>query len=159
MIQNLQSKENENHEISKDSDDTFWEPWVANEESVKLIKDIQTSNKDRKLEKSTSEVVNLEESNIQKAVSLGLSSLMKTPIEINSHGSLDIWLSNPDHIDALNFLSFFKLSNFGCLRLQHIKGRNDLVNEFLKRSFPSSIKSFCFVWNNQIERFDFDIYF
>ena len=113
MIQNLQSKENEKHEISKDSDDTFWEPWVANEESVKLIKDIQTSNKDRKLEKSTSEVVNLEESNIQKAVSLGLSSLMKTPIEINSHGSLDIWLSNPDHIDALNFLSFFKLSNFG----------------------------------------------
>ena len=159
MIQNLQSKENEKHEISTDSGDTFWEPWVVNEKFVKPKKDIQTSNKDRKLEKSTSEVVDLEESNIKKAVSLGLSSLMKTPIEINSHDSLDLWLSNLDHIDALTFLSFFKLSNFGCLRLQYIKGKNDLVNKFLKSSFPNSMKSFCFVWNNQIARFDFDSYF
>ena len=65
--------------------------------------------------------------NMNQAVSIGLSSILGSNIEVNSFGSLDLSLSNHSHLEALKFLSCFKIKEFGCIRLEYIEGNYGAV--------------------------------
>ena len=45
------------------------------------------------------------------------------------------------------------------MRIENIKDQDSHIKKFFSSSFPHSINSLCFVWYNQVHRYDLDSYF